>query len=269
MSIQTYNVENLVFDSDERTARLGREYFSRESFWLQSNNPVQVPGDHINDEDVGAALVSDSTPTGVDIDGDQVSTLVLCQPRTLGQVDLDGVSGDLAQWQKVLVIHLDSLAVDDNNFLPILPDQKIPGKDRWRELGEYFTLVAVSDEFLAEETNEGTVMENVQLGHRDFEILDLQIVGDNNRLTTSRIFPNQRRQVQVFLLLLLLTWSDGLRLGLLGGGAEDWLPEAALHRLTERNQMIVGADVRFGTFPAGVTLGDLLVIRFAIKQAAN
>ena len=94
--------------------------------------------------------------------------------------------------------------------------------------------MAVSDQLLVEETNEGSVIENGQLGHRDFEVLDLQIAGGDNRLTTSRIFLKERRQVQVFL-LLLLTWSDGL-----GGGLDDGLPEAALCLL---KKMIGGGDV--------------------------
>ena len=120
--------------------------------------------------------------------------------------------------------------------------------------------MAVSDELLAEETNERSVLENVQLGHRDFETLHLQIAGDGNGLTTtSRISPKERRKILeckhrwIHLLFVIL------RLG--GGGADGWLREAGLLLLTK---MIAGEDVCGGTFPTGVTLVDLLIISFAM-----
>ena len=157
MSIQTYNIEDPVFDSDELATRLGRGCSSEEGNvlieWLQFYDPVQKAGLDIDDEDVGAALLSDLTPTGVDIDGDKIPILVLSQPHTLGQPDL-WAEADLAEGQEILVVHLDPLAIDDNNFLSTLTNQKIPGRDLRRKLGEYLPLVAVSDQLLAEETNE-------------------------------------------------------------------------------------------------------------------
>ena len=100
MLTPTYNIENTVFDSDELTTRLGRGCVCKAGNflieWLQFDNPVEEPGDNVDDEDVVAVLVSDPTPNGIDIDGGQVPILVLCQPHTLGQVDL-GFDVDLAQ----------------------------------------------------------------------------------------------------------------------------------------------------------------------------
>ena len=255
--IQTYNVEDPVSDSDELATRPG----IRDG--LQCNNPLEEPGDHIDDEDVGAAL-SDLTASGVDIDGDEVPIFVLCQPETFGQLDLL-VDVDLVQEPKLLVIHLDPGAINDNNFPSILTDQKIHGRDLWRELGEYLTLVAVSDQLLAEETDEGSVMENGQLGHRDLEILDIQIAGGDNGLATSRILPQERRQIlESKHLFLLHVGCDGFRLRLGGDGADGGLPQAALLVLTE---VIAGGDVGGGTLPAGVTLVDGLTgISFAMTR---
>ena len=101
-------------------------------------------------------------------------------------------------------------------------------------------------------------MENVQLGHWGLEILNLQIAADGNGLTTSRIFPKERRQI----LESEHRWihpHHGLRLG--GGGADDWLPQVAL-----QTEMIAGGDVDGETLPTGVTLVDLLIINFAMTE---
>ena len=113
--------------------------------------------------------------------------------------------------------------------------------------------------------------ENIQLGHRDFEISHLQIASYGNRLTTSRIFPNERGQISEskdrWILLFLVFRREGFRLQLIDGrfdrGADGGLPEAAPLPLTE---MIRGGDICGATLPAFVTFVDILMTNFAMTD---
>ena len=77
MLIQTNNVEDPIFDSDELAERLSIGGFSIEGFieWFQFYDSLQAAGVNVDDED------------GVDIDGDEIPILVLVQPPTLAHVD--------------------------------------------------------------------------------------------------------------------------------------------------------------------------------------
>ena len=53
MLIQTNNVEDPIFDSDELAERLGIGSFSKEGFieWFQFYDPLQAAGVNVDDED--------------------------------------------------------------------------------------------------------------------------------------------------------------------------------------------------------------------------